>query len=142
MLRRYAPTRAAAEALLRTFPTRTPVDPVERFWAMPKPAANGCLEWPAGARNHGGYGLFFIGGRRQIASRLAWMFTHGAIRDGLNVLHRCDNPPCVAPKHLFLGTQADNMADASQKGRLPGRPGMRLPRFIPGFTLDSPRRSS
>lgn len=48
---------------------------------------------------------------------MAWMLTNGPIPDGLQVLHRCDNPPCVRPDHLFLGTIMDNMHDKAQKGR-------------------------
>jgi hypothetical protein len=49
--------------------------------------------------------------------RAAWKLTHGPIPDGLQVLHRCDNPPCCNPAHLFLGTQQDNIADMHKKGR-------------------------
>ncbi len=51
------------------------------------------------------------------AHRLAWIYTHGPIADGLHVLHKCDVRLCVRPGHLFLGTEADNMADRDAKGR-------------------------
>lgn len=51
------------------------------------------------------------------AHRYAWILTNGEVPDGLHVLHRCDNPPCCNPAHLFLGTHQDNMADKARKGR-------------------------
>jgi hypothetical protein len=57
-----------------------------------------------------------------LVHRVAWELTNGPIPLGQCVLHRCDNPPCCNPKHLFLGTQDDNMADMASKGRGVGRP--------------------
>jgi len=51
------------------------------------------------------------------AHQIAWVSANGPIPDGLNVLHRCDNPPCCRPEHLFLGTQKDNVRDCMAKGR-------------------------
>jgi len=78
----------------------------------------GCWGW-RGSTNPQGYGRV---GKQQYAHRVAWEFYNGPIPDGLFVLHRCDNPPCTNPAHLFLGTHEDNMADAAAKGRLNGRP--------------------
>ncbi len=65
-----------------------------------------------------GYGCFWIGkGETTKAHRIAWMIVNGKIPNGLCVLHKCDNPPCVRPSHLFLGTVADNNADMKAKGR-------------------------
>lgn len=76
---------------------------------MPGPSE--CWEW-SGSRDRKGYG-FGDGGR---AHRLAWEWENGPVPAGLMVLHRCDNPPCCNPKHLFVGTALDNARDALAKG--------------------------
>jgi hypothetical protein len=82
----------------------------------------GCLEFN-GHRDTYGYGIVASGSRgtpsyrRVKAHRLAWEREHGEIPSGMCVLHSCDNPPCVNPKHLFLGTQRDNAKDRYRKGR-------------------------
>lgn len=75
----------------------------------------GCWAW-RGALSKG---YAQLAGRK--AHRVSWEIHRGPIPDGIIVMHACDNPPCTNPEHLRLGTQADNMADASQKGRLDGR---------------------
>jgi len=76
----------------------------------------GCWVWP-GAKRKGGYGAIWRNGRGMSTHRLAYELTYGPIPAGLLVLHRCDNPPCCRPDHLFLGDTATNVADAIAKGR-------------------------
>jgi hypothetical protein len=75
-----------------------------------------CWTW-TGSRDQNGYGQFRLNGKLQRAHRISYLWNVGQIPDGLGVLHRCDNPSCVRPDHLFVGTQTDNMRDASIKGR-------------------------
>ena len=82
--------------------------------------STGCWEW-SGCRNKCGYGYARVQGKLLALHRAAWQAVHGAIPAGLCVLHKCDNPPCCNPGHLFLGTHQDNMRDRDAKGRQ-GRP--------------------
>lgn len=75
-----------------------------------------CHEWQ-GLRNNHGYGRVSVLGWPVYLHRLIYQAAHGLIPDGLHVLHRCDNPSCIRPEHLFLGTHRDNMADMVTKGR-------------------------
>ena len=77
---------------------------------------SGCSEW-SGHRDRDGYGITSVCGKAVRAHRLVWMLTTGPIPKGMHVLHRCDNPPCCQITHLFLGTNADNVADKIAKGR-------------------------
>lgn len=86
-----------------------------RFWSKVNLGA-GCWEWK-GPRAKTGYGTINVNGMTATAHRVAWILVNGTIPPGLHVLHRCDNPPCVRPDHLFLGTHDDNMRDCSSKGR-------------------------
>jgi len=87
----------------------------ERLWTRVDSTKNGC--WPWSGNTLRGYGRLRFQNRDHIAHRVAWELTYGPIPDGMCVLHRCDNPPCCNPKHLFLGTQQDNIDDRDHKGR-------------------------
>ena len=92
-----------------------------RFWAkVATGETDTCWPWTAyrGKPLRGlGYGKLGINGRIHYAHRIAWELTHGPIPDLMRVLHRCDNPPCCNPAHLFLGTQGENVQDMHDKGR-------------------------
>ena len=75
-----------------------------------------CWIW-TGARDRDGYGCYDLEGHHTRAHRVSWRIYHGEIPSGLWVLHHCDNPCCVNPEHLFLGTHLDNMRDMVSKGR-------------------------
>ena len=77
-----------------------------------------CIEW-TGSRTTRGYGQRRANGQRIYVHRWAWQQVNGPIPPGYLILHRCDNPPCYNVNHLFIGTQADNMADAQRKGKRP-----------------------
>lgn len=83
-----------------------------------------CWEWK-GRRSSDGYGAFRIRKRQHGAHRVAYELAHGSIPRGMIVCHRCDNPPCVRPDHLFLGTDQDDTDDKVRKGRQRGAPGDR-----------------
>lgn len=93
-----------------------------RFWPnVERGEDDACWEW-RGSRQVNGYGCIRINNRGFRTHRIAWELTNGPIPKGMHICHACDNPPCCNPRHLFLGTQRDNMRDAIAKGRF---------RFIP-----------
>lgn len=90
---------------------------IDRFMKYVSPEPNsGCWLWTGPERTNG-YGSFSIGGKNFYAHRWSYQYHVGEIPQGLNVCHHCDTPACVNPKHLWIGTQKDNLQDASKKGR-------------------------
>ena len=89
---------------------------VRKFWMRVDKTGN-CWNWTGGIYQGTGYGQVSLRDQKYKAHRLAWEFTNGAVPDGVQVLHHCDNPRCVKPAHLFLGDHDANMLDMAQKGR-------------------------
>jgi hypothetical protein len=88
---------------------------MKRFWDKVD-ITNKCWNW-IGYKNRAGYGMLGIGYQRPYVHRLSWEIHFGPIPAGKQVCHHCDNPACIRPDHLFLGTARDNLLDAIEKGR-------------------------
>lgn len=98
-----------------------------RYWpkVSHNKASNECWEWRAKATHPYGYGRMSAGrGVNLKAHQIAWALANGPIPDGAVVRHRCDNPPCCNPRHLEIGSQADNVNDARTRGRASQPPRM------------------
>ena len=75
-----------------------------------------CIEW-SGSKSKTGYGTRAYKGKARLAHRIAWILAFGDIPEGMCVLHKCDNPPCINLDHLYLGTYADNARDRKERNR-------------------------
>lgn len=93
---------------------------IARFWSKVK-KTEACWEW-TGSRDTPGYAVFSLNAKKVRASRVALLLDGRPVPENMLACHHCDNPNCVRPDHLFIGNDSDNMRDASQKGRLSGRP--------------------
>jgi hypothetical protein len=99
------------------------------FWQkVDKGKENECWNWMGSVHYMWGYGHFRANGKQVAAHRYSWILVNGNIPKGLCVCHKCDNPKCVNPSHLFLGTVADNNLDKKLKGRQPPVIGEKNPR--------------
>lgn len=91
---------------------------VARFWSKVVINPDGCWSWSGGHGGKDGRAMLSVDGQKFYAYRVSYEIHHGPITDGLHVCHACDNPECSRPDHLWLGTAADNLRDAAEKGRL------------------------
>lgn len=107
---------------------------IPRFWSLVSKSRRGCWLWK-GRIDRLGYGCMSLaliadinnGKRERLAHRIAWILQNGPIPRDLDVLHKCDVRCCCNPRHLFLGTQQDNMEDCKSKGRFANNAGTRNP---------------
>lgn len=109
------------------------MDSIELFWSKVRKTPTCWISLLS--KDKDGYAQLHRAGKRTTAHRFSWTIHNGAIPNGMFVLHKCDNPPCVRPSHLFLGTQQDNVADRDRKGRTNrwangARQGVKNPRSI------------
>jgi len=88
-----------------------------RFWQKVEKNPSKCWIWKGATLNKSKYGQFKINNKNQLSHRVSWIIHYGEIPIGKDVLHKCDNPQCVNPSHLFIGSHKENMMDKTKKGR-------------------------
>lgn len=112
----YIITAESLDTLCK-FGSKQGMTPRQRFWEkVNKVDDNECWEWTA-YTNACGYGAMELSRKSVLAHRVSWVIHRGPIPDKMCILHSCDNPACVNPSHLFMGTRSDNMLDMWEKGR-------------------------
>ena len=94
---------------------------LEKFFEKVEKQQSGCWEWQ-GLTDNNGYGRFNFDGKQSSAHRFSAKYLGNSIIDKMIVCHKCDNPGCVNPDHLFVGTIQDNKNDQIRKGRQPAGP--------------------
>lgn len=123
--------RVKRRGLLGNYPKAPAPTPLERLtrsgWEVTE---SDCWEW-GGSRDGHGYGTVSVVDRNPFVHRFSYETFVGPIPDGHVICHRCDNPPCMNPAHLFIGTQADNVADMVNKGRMYDRRGLKRGKYKP-----------
>lgn len=98
-------------------PPNLPMMEVFRWYMPGEPPPSGCWEWSGGSFHTDGYGLVGHQGKLWRAHVMAYELFHGPVPEGQQVRHTCDNPPCVHPYHLLVGSTLDNMRDKVARGR-------------------------
>ena len=100
------------------------LNPINYFWEhvnkngpVIREELGQCWVWTMSSRNQDGYGLYMLNKKSTLTHRYSYEITYGKFDLNLCILHKCDNPPCVRPDHLFIGTRQDNKIDAVTKGK-------------------------
>jgi len=114
-------------------------NPETRYEKRIEKTASGCWIFH-GPRNNMGYGMVSAGGNPMLAHRFFYQQVNGPIPAGMDACHRCDNPACCNPDHIFIGTRTDNMRDAVAKGRVRRGETSAQARFSESDVLDMRRR--